>query len=228
MVMTDDRYIQIFNKYFKRGFDIEGIKFELLGINNPEDDDTLINEQLVFRMINENDLSYNKLALEGLIQEKLQKFNQVFSLGYFGIHTPKIENVEDVYIGKGDNVGELYTRVFESVNKLKTNKYYSTDYNQEVVDMFMVKHISFKYEMDGDFIRFVNKVRPIKAYVVGVKSRQAVGELDLEDAEYVYQEGFSGSYEETELNYGKIDYVEVPTRFLDSEYQSSYVYTDFI
>lgn len=228
MDMEDKKYIEIFNKYYKNAVDIEGIKFKLIDIKNPGVGNTLINEQLVFRMLNKDDLSYNTISLVELIQEKVQKFNRLFSLGNFGFDKIEIENADGIHIGKGDNVGELYKGVFESINKLNTHKYYSTDYGQEVVDVFMVKHISFEYEMDGDFIRFVNKVRPIKAYVVGVNSRQPVGELDLEDAEYVYQEGFSSSYEETELNYEKIDYVEVPTRFLDSEYQSSYVYTDFI
>lgn len=228
MDMEDKKYIEIFNKYYKNAVDIEGIKFKLVGINNPDGENQLVNEQLVFRMSNVDDLSYNIFSLVELIRDKVLKFNRLFSLGNFGFDEIKIENADGVYIGKGDNVGELISDVFENTIKLKTHKYYSTDYGQEVVDVFMVKHISFKYEMDGDFIRFVNKVRPIKAYVVGVNSRQPVGELDLEDAEYVYQEGFTSSYEETELNYTKMDYLDFPKRFMDSEFQSTYVYTDFL
>jgi hypothetical protein len=226
--MEDKKYIEIFNKYYKNAVDIEGIKFKLIGINNPGVGNALINEQLVFRMSNNDDLSYNRIALEELIKEKIQKFNRLFSLGNFGFDQIEIENAEEVHIGKGDNVGELISGVFERTNKLVTWKYYSTDHRQEVIDMYMVKHISFTYEMTGDFIRFVNKVRPLKGYVVSFNTKQPLEGLDLEDAEYVYQEGFRGSYEETEINYQDIDMIEFPERFVVSEFQSTYVYTEFI
>jgi hypothetical protein len=226
--MEDKKYIEIFNKYYKNAVDIEGIKFKLIGINNPGVGNALINEQLVFRMSNNDDLSYNKISLLELLLEKIQKFNRLFSLGNFGFDQIEIENAEEVHIGKGDNVGELISGVFERTNKLVTYKYYSTDHRQEVIDMYMVKHISFTYEMTGDFIRFVNKVRPLKGYVVSFKTKQPLEGLDLEDAEYLYQEGFRGSYEETEINYLDMDMIEFPQRFVDSQFQSTYVYTEFI
>lgn len=226
--MNDEKYIEIFNKYYKNAVDIEGIKFKLIGINNPDGENQLINEQLVFSMSNDDDLSYNKIALIELMHDKVQKFNRLFSVGGFGFDKLEIENADEVYIGNGDNVGELISGVLENTTKLKSHKYYSTDYGQEVIDVFMVKHISFTYSMEGDFIRFVNKVRPIKGYVVGVKSRQPVGELDLEDAEYVYQEGFNSLYDETELNYTKMDYLDFPKRFTYNDFQATYVYTEFL
>lgn len=226
--MNDEKYIEIFNKYYKNAVDIEGIKFKLIGINNPDGENQLINEQLVFRMSNVDDLSYNKIALVELIRDKVLKFNRLFSLGNFGFDEIQIENADEVYIGNGDNVGELISGVLENTTKLKSHKYYSTDYGQEVIDVFMVKHISFTYSMEGDFIRFVNKVRPIKGYVVGAKSKQPVGKLDLEDAEYVYQEGFNSLYDETEINYSKMDYLDFPKRFTYNDFQATYVYTEFL
>ena len=82
--MEDKKYIEIFNKYSKNAVDIEGIKFTLIGINNPGVENQLINEQLVFRMSNEDDLSYTKVSLVELIRDKVLKFNRLFSLGNFG------------------------------------------------------------------------------------------------------------------------------------------------
>ena len=90
--MEDKKYIEIFNKYYKNAVDIEGIKFKLIDIKNPGVGNTLINEQLVYRMLNKDDLSYNTISLVELIQEKVQKFNRLFSLGNFGFDKIEIEN----------------------------------------------------------------------------------------------------------------------------------------
>jgi len=227
--MEIENYKKYFNQFFKGAINIDGIKLTLTNVEEPDGDNGLINEMIHLSMSNPNDLSYNRLALEAIAHEKLERFNRVFALGSYGLGDIDISNTYGVYIGSGDNVGELIENVLKNKTLLRSATYGSSTYRTKVFDVFKVKHIDFNCRKEGDFIEITNFVKPIEAYVLKENGEKRIEELPIDDElEYLYQEGFNGRYEETEMNYLDMDDVDFPTRFLDNDFQSTYVYTRFV
>jgi len=221
--MEKETYFKIFNRYFKGGVNIDGIIFTLNDIIEPDGDNGLINEELYFTMSNPLDLSYNVKSLQTLIIDNLQNFNNVFSLGYYGLNGVEIVNSKEIHIGRGDDVRKLISDVLKNKTKLVSNKY-----DGNLCDVFIVEPFNFSCTLYGEFIRIINNVTPISAYVLNMSNGKKVNEIEIDAGiELVYQEGFSGLYDETELNYSEIDEVPFPVRFLDNEYQASFVETSF-
>ena len=227
--MEIENYKKYFNHYFKSGINVDGIILTLTDIEEPDGNNGLINERLHLSMSNPNDLSYNRLALEAITIEKLEKFNRVFGLGSYGLGDIDISKTHGVYIGLGDNVGELIENSLKSKTLLRSFSYGSSTYKTKVHDIFRVKHIDFDCRMEGDFIEITNFVKPIDAYVVREDNEDRIEDIEINyELEYIYQEGFNGRYDETEMNYIDMDDIDFPIRFIDTEFQSTYVYTRFV
>jgi len=199
--MKPERYFDLFKKYIKGSIDVFGI----ILIPESLSEDGVLN----IRLENPQDLPYNRTALEGYVNEEFNNFN-AFVGEFYDLSNFKLF-AEELYLSD-----EFLFDIQKTLSDIKVLK---SPNNTRIV----VNHKKFKVNKEGhrngiDGIHIINYV----TMNMKVKS-------DKEKLFYKYVKGFSGRFDEHEINYLSVDDVmdKYPT-LIDNDYQYSYVTTELL
>lgn len=212
--MEDNFLIKRFNTYFKKGVEVNGMKFYPVGVENGI---------LVFRFENPNDLSYTRESVYANLHEELELFNKITDTEHVMF---SVENLKSIYTN--DEMKEYFESELSSIIKLTGPIYVDED---NMYDVIHVRHIKTEFGLDGDFVQVFNTVKPIKAFMYSQNDDELISEIPLYDAisEYeIWQNRHK--YDETDNNYSQFDeFISQPKyrSYIDTEFQSIFVTTIF-
>jgi hypothetical protein len=225
--MNDEMYVKMLTKFFKGKINVEGVLFYPIGIY----DANMGPDILKFRMENPKNLSYTQAGVESLLDEQVNYFNKLAGMGESSRFNVKVEDIEEIYVQ--DDIKSIVNGVLSKVTKLKTNFYEDEESNESVYDVILIDPEYVTYEMDDDFVRINNFVKPIKAYQYDKTTDELIKEITIEDAISGYEWWQSHhTYDETEINYPELDMIfsdrEIGISiFIDADFQAPYVVTNF-
>lgn len=191
--MNNKTIYRLLKKFFKNGFDIgQGITFDM-EYNESTD-------KIYLTMNNPNDASFNRYAILGVVDYKINQFFESLGIDYSWEHIRKlykIEEIEEFYISR--KLKSETTKVLRNITELVFPFEHIEGTNEDVI--ILVGHLGFDYEISGDDrVTLFNYVRPMSA------SWENGKHMDIVDAvgEYRRYQRYD-KYHESETNYQSID-----------------------
>lgn len=218
--MEPEVYKKIFKVRFKGGMiDLNGIIVKLIDIT--EDDYQTPPYTLNFDMVNPMNLSYTRLALMALLEDKVDSLNDALGTPYYSV--VNINNTQKIYLG--EDLGEEYRRILRGIKQLKTDSYNDDD-TEDVYTIINIEHKGIEVGINELYnsIEIINKVKFLDAYEVNSRTNELVNPLTFDDAESIYSYYVNDVIDDP--NYNEIFNHNTP-QFVHPDFMYSLVITEF-